>query len=246
MPDSTPIQPPPPEATPISGIEALPHGELQHALIYVAANRIMRPSYVVSIVMGLVLLIILLFMVLVGVSWSPVGKFPYVVVGIIVLCLIGLIVITDVIQSLYCLLSPQKAAQVTARKLHMTEWAALLTVEPSSERQECARQLLGKLFNAPADSSSDIIEFHYMEHLSALSWRGLLLDDLVLLYHQDMNGGRTPRNLHFLFPVELEVQETGVQKGKKVKAVFTVGEKKYTGWISTVCLERYQKWKKTS
>jgi hypothetical protein len=247
MPDSTSIPPPPP-AQSTSAVEALPHGEFQHAVLYIAAYRNLRQLSLSGITVGLVIILLSVvfctILSLSGVTWRAIPQYmdalQISILGIFFACII-FIVVKGILG---LTLSMKIIMRLLAKNPFNKRAAELLATVPSVEMLERARKVFDHFSTAPVKTSPDIIEFFCDDKGSSLYWRGLLLDNLLLLHGRYLADPQcSPHNLHFLFPGEFQIEETGPEKGKKVKVSVVVGYQQYKGSMATDCLERYWAWK---
>ena len=261
---------PPPAIKPVmQPAEVMSYGELQHAAIYVAMTRSLRGIGIGQIIWGVLLTAIWFAITLHASSTGNEGAGVLLIITIVIACFgailiavgIWLIVSPSAIGLLIAAISMFVVAAISIRGILVSlilifygialikrykKYGDALTQRPTPALKAQAEQLLNKLQKARGINSPDLLEFNSSDAFSRNYWKGLMMDNLVILVEYEARIiGRSIGEVFFLAPYELNIDMSGKKiSGKWLKAKFIIRELKFNGKIPTECYARYENWVK--
>lgn|GEM_PF-2206720 len=245
--------PPAPDASALVPGIALPYGELQHAVTYLALTRLLRITGIVNIIQGLALLsgpILVIWIIFtelhMGIYFRHILPLPY----SLLIFVFGLLSFTDFILGFVFLITRSTTSLLllaVSGKWHLyrryRQLGPCLEHAPRPATLREASELLHRISSSKIKTTPDLIHF-----ISAGNWRGLLGDDMAILVRYSSLGIRfSIDDIRFISPDEFSL----TPMKRTISTLFSnwlsvscrIDDLNMKGIISPACFERYQAWK---
>ncbi|MHB0939594.1 MAG: hypothetical protein ACYDCO_08390 [Armatimonadota bacterium] len=243
--------PPAPDASALVPGIALPYGELQHAVTWLALVRTLHTAGIFNILQGIMLLsvpmLIFYFIMRIGVAFKP-NLLPHsllamlFVIGLlgIILFVLGIVFLANQSPASLMLLAVSGHWDFYRRYRQLGPY---LIHAPRPAMLQEATELLQRISSGNIKAASDLIHFN-----SAGRWRGLLQDDLAILVRYPLHANRfSIEDVRFLSPAEfsltpLKQTVAVIPFGRWLVVSCRIDDLQINGIISPEYFERYQAW----